>query len=172
MQSNRETALGYIFDDEGGFAIRATEPGGAVNMGISMQTFVTWRLANHQPQPTIDDLKNMTRSEAEEIYDSLYLKAIHFDSLPAGLDYATLDSAVNEGIGATLGLLSLTSHFQNDVAARIKLMSDTRIFIKQHRDEWSKYGPGWTARISGRVPARAYTLAGVNPPKDNNHAKV
>ena len=106
MQANLSKAIGFIFISEGGFAIRDTEPGGAVNMGISMETFYEW-CKNTPVTVTIATLKEMTVPTATAIYKSLYADHINFDQLPSGLDYCVLDASVNEGIAAALLFLSV-----------------------------------------------------------------
>jgi lysozyme family protein len=104
VQANLAKALGYIFISEGGFAKRATEPGGAVNMGVSMQTFATFMAP---AKVAIADLKNMSIATATTIYQTLYAGHIDFADLPSGLDYCVLDAAVNEGVAASLIFESL-----------------------------------------------------------------
>jgi lysozyme family protein len=53
-------SIEYVLNDEGGFAERASEPGGAVNKGISMLVFREWRHSKGKPDPTLDDLRNLT----------------------------------------------------------------------------------------------------------------
>lgn len=49
MKLNSEASLAYVLKDEGGYAERNTEGGGAVNRGITHSTFVAWRAKNKQP---------------------------------------------------------------------------------------------------------------------------
>jgi len=104
MQANLAKALGFIFVSEGGFALRDTEPGGAVNMGVSMKTYALWSTPK---AVTIADLRAMTVDEATAIYTAIYAGQIDFSQLPIGLDYCVLDAAVNEGIAAALLFLSV-----------------------------------------------------------------
>ena len=157
MKANLDKAIGYLLEDEGGYAERATEPGGAVNMGVSFATFVSWRASEKKPKPTFADLKAMTVAEATAIYTALYATPIGFNALAGGLDYAALDAAVNEGLHGALGLLSITSPLK-DMKTRIGAISDVRLLVKKLRPEWAKDGPGWTARIGGRVVSRASAM--------------
>jgi lysozyme family protein len=175
MQANLSKALGWIFISEGGFAVRETEPGGAVNMGVSMQTFAKWRY----PQAvTIADLKQLTVAEATQIYNSMYASHINFAQLPSGLDYCVLDAAVNEGVAASiiflsLGLQSPPVTVSNQVMAAavastnltslkaelmplipaanlttvINSICDNRLTAKRQRAQWPQFGLGWTNRV-------------------------
>jgi lysozyme family protein len=192
MQANLAKSLGLIFVSEGGFAIRSTEPGGAVNMGISMATYAAWRAPK---RVTIADLQAMTIGEATEIYTAIYAGHIDFDQMPSGVDYCSLDAAVNEGIGAELIFLSLALNYppyplmpspptfevalanigkinftalkallipslaHANLTAVINWICDNRIIEKRKRDEWAKWGPGWTKRIE-RVRSDSMEMLG------------
>lgn len=156
MRANRDVAIGHILDDEGGWAERATEPGGAVNFGVSMTAFMGWRGKQRQPIPSMADLKAMDRSEAVAFYGYI-ADALGFDGLMSGVDYAALDAAVNEGGEGAKALLLLTKPL-TDPKDRIAAISDIRLAVKRRRPEWAKFGPGWSARIGERVPARAIAM--------------
>lgn len=99
MKENRDKVLGWVLAHEGGYAERDTEPGGAVNMGISFDTYKRfWKLrAPLAAAPTFADLRAMTKAQAEEIYTSLYFVPIKFDFMPSGVDYCLVDWAINSG---------------------------------------------------------------------------
>ena len=159
MKANLDKAIAFILEDEGGYAKRANEPGGAVNMGVSMTALTSWRLVHNRPRPSFVDLHALTKDEAEAIYTTNYALPIHFETLPAGLDYAALDAAVNEGVEAARAFLLVTTPIK-DVKARIQALSDLRLAVKKARPEWAQFGPGWTARIGDRVVQRAKLIGG------------
>lgn len=151
MRANLDKALAYVFVSEGGFAQRPTEPGGAVNMGISLQAYAAWwvKLAATSgappDAPTIADLQKMTKEEAIAIYDTLYAEPIGFDALPSGVDYCALDAAVNEGVGWTKRIMqAMPVSAADDV---IDFVCDTRLAGKRKRPQWVQFGRGWTSRI-------------------------
>jgi lysozyme family protein len=111
MLANRPKVMEYVYKDEGGFAIRELEPGGAVNMGIAFARFEAWRLLKSKKVVTFDDLKAMTRDEATEIYAKFYFVPSHFDDLPSGVDYSVLDPFIN---GGGLVILNRTLGFKDD----------------------------------------------------------
>jgi len=89
-----DDALEAIFRWEGGFSDHPADPGGATNMGITISTLRAWRA----PDPvTVDDLENLTRAEAADIYRANYWDACNCDELPEGVALAVFDSAVNQG---------------------------------------------------------------------------
>ena len=97
MEKNFDTAITWVFHDEGGFAIRENEPMGGGNKGVSMLVFTEWRRKQNLPDPTFDDLKNLTDDEAKEIYRSNFANVISFDLLPSGVDYTVLNISVMQG---------------------------------------------------------------------------
>ncbi len=103
----------YVFQDEGGYAERAAEGGGAVMMGITFATFRIWRLTNGMPEPKWDDLKALQKPEALQIYWAQYGKQIHFLEMPIGADYCVLDSAVNNGITGAIRFLQEALGFKD-----------------------------------------------------------
>ncbi len=152
--------------DEGGFAKRAAEPGGAVHKGISLQVFQEWRKKQNPQAPlaTIDDLRALSDLEAIAIYSTMYATPMRFNSHPAGLDYALLDTAVMEGVrgaimvlqqaigeappsgtwdAATLEALSL----QPDARSTMLKLTCERLNKKLHGAHVADYGAGQGNRI-------------------------
>jgi lysozyme family protein len=143
MKGNFDTAIAFVLKDEGGYDERDTEGGGAVNMGVTFAVFKAWRITNKKPEPTFADLKAMDVDEAKKIYAAQYAKGIWFDDLPAGVDYVSLDAAVNGGVTgsikvmqAALGLKPVDGHFglvtrwaanHRPVGALIENICDQRI---------------------------------------------
>lgn len=182
MTAKHDTALAWVFQDEGGYAERKEEGGGAVNMGITFAVFSAWRTGQGKPTPTFSDLRAMTREEAAAIYTAQYLAPIHFDELPAGVDYAVLDAAVNGGVTGSikilqraLGMNEIDGHFglvtrwaanHRDVPMLIGKLCDLRLATYKTYKTYDvpikagsarTWGDVWTARI-GKVRARALAM--------------
>lgn len=187
MRENRETALAAILHLEGGYDERPTEGGGAVNHGITFTVFQAWRRLKAGQEVTFADLKDMTKEEAVEIYTEQFLAPIHFDELPAGVDYVMLDMAVIGGpTGATRILqkalgLKVDGHFglvtrwaanHRVILDLINRISDVRLETYPKFKNWSvvavpttgrTWGEIWTSRIAA-VRKRALALAAISPP--------
>src|ERR1700739_1630431 len=101
MQSTYERAITQVFKDEGGYSNDAGDPGGPTNWGI---TIIDARLY-WKHDATAEDVKNMPRSIAEEIYVKHYADPLQYNSLPAGVDYAVLDYGINSGISRSAKVL-------------------------------------------------------------------
>lgn len=64
-----------IIDREGGFVHHQSDRGGPTNMGITMGTLATYR----DKPVTIEDVKNLTKGEAVQIYWRDYVRKPGFD---------------------------------------------------------------------------------------------
>lgn len=152
MKENLARVLEWVFKDEGGYAEREEEGGGAVNMGITYSVFKAWRLLHGKPEPTWEDLKNMPKAEATEIYHEQYLEDIHFDDLPAGVDYAVYDASVNGGVTGSIKILQealglvVDGHYglvtrwavnHRDVPTLINRLCDERLETYQTFKTWN-----------------------------------
>ena len=182
MKTNSDAALAFVLKDEGGYAERNTEGGGAVNMGITFTTFVAWRKLAKMLDPTFADLKVMQISEAKAIYRAQYMAPTGFDDLPIGVDYVVFDAAVNGGVTGSimllqraLGLKPVDGHYGLNTrwAARhrnpeklIDALCDARLATYKKLKRFNEpYKPGatrtwgdiWSARIKV-VAKRAKTM--------------
>ena len=92
MKISFEKSLKLVLASEGGYSCDPADPGGETNFGISKRA---------HPD---EDIKGMTLERAGEIYRKNYWDAVRGDDLPAGVDYAVFDAAVNHG-PRTAGIL-------------------------------------------------------------------
>lgn len=184
MQADLHPALAYVFADEGGYAERADEGGGAVNKGITFAVFVAWRKIHNQPVPTFEDLKNISDDEASAIYVAQYAEPLAFSYMPAGLDYCLLNTGVMQGVTGAIELLqqalmvkvdghlglvtwnAVKSHAPHLVVPAVLRL---QLNLKKANPHWfdhtdaetgktvKGFGPGWTARLM-RVETRAMSM--------------
>lgn len=96
---NFPRAMAFVREWEGGYVDHPSDPGGATNKGITIGTFIRWRVEKGLPTPTKEDLRNLTDAEATDIYREWYWKASGSDKLPWPLALANFDTAVNAGVG-------------------------------------------------------------------------
>lgn len=157
----------YIAEDEGReLNVHPDEPGGASRLGVSLQT-----MSRHiGTRATVKDLEEMTDALAWDIYDALFWDAIRADDLPAGLNYAAFDFAVNSGPAVVDGDdtnnprvvqdFLLQALKESTVRAQIDKLCDLRLeYMQRDPAKWARYKRGWSNRVS-RVRARAHNMAG------------
>jgi hypothetical protein len=148
-----------IFRHEGGFVDDPVDPGGATNMGITIGTLAAVRGA----PVSREDVQNLTRDEARQIYRAHYWNALSCDSLPAGIDLVVFDFGVNAGVARSAKLLQKLVHVETDGeigpitvgAARaidpahvIKSFSDARMDHYRGLSTWERFKNGWTRRTA------------------------
>jgi lysozyme family protein len=176
--------MDWTFLSEGLFAIRDSEPGGAVMRGISFTSFKEyWHRIGREGEPTFDDLAALTREEAEAIYADWFFKPIHFDQLPSGVDYCISDFCVNSGVGGCLRSIQRAMGFpvtgkidtnKQDAAffwalrareARdvIDAICEARLRLMMGSHKWPRFKGNWTRRLK-LVKQRCYDLAKISEP--------
>lgn len=90
---NFDMSLSFTLKEEGGFSDDPQDPGGATMDGITLAEFQSW----FGSDKTVDDLKNISPSQLEMIYEESYWNQVRGDELPAGVDCSMFDFAVNAG---------------------------------------------------------------------------
>lgn len=94
--------MDVVFRWEGGYVDNPYDNGGPTNMGITHVALAKWRgLAGVTPE----EVKALSKAEAEEIFYDRYWMAIGGDALPVPVDLVMMDGAVNHGVGGMVGLL-------------------------------------------------------------------
>lgn len=168
MRSNFAEVMPYIFREEGGYVDNPKDPGGATNMGVTQGTLSGW--LGHAASR--EEVKNLSKDTAMEIYRKQYWDKIDGDHLPSGVDYAMLDFAVNSGTAHAIKMLqqildvpetammdprTMAALAERPLAQTINALCDAR-------SEWLKklaaaatFGNGWQARVK-RVRTRALAL--------------
>lgn len=158
-----------VFPNEGGFANDPRDPGGATNLGITRAT-----LAAARGRPvSVAEVRALDKAEAREIYRTVYAGPIWFDRLPAGLDCAMLDFAVNSGpakairslqkvVGTgqdgVMGPKTAAAIGRRSAADLIRELDAERLAFLARLTTWSVFGAGWRRRVD-RVTAASLAMA-------------
>lgn len=93
-----ESCVAIVIKNEGGdkFTADVSDRGGATRFGISHRTLSFWRGF----EVPVDDVKNLSRGEAEAIYKALYWQSNKLDQIKhPGIAFAMFDSGVLFGVG-------------------------------------------------------------------------
>ncbi|MDQ0303234.1 glycosyl hydrolase 108 family protein [Ancylobacter polymorphus] len=146
-----------VLTAEGGFVDHPRDPGGATNFGITIGTLRDWR----GEEVTAEDVLNLTKEEAREIYRVRYWNPLNCDALPPGIDLVVYDFGVNAGpvraakmlqklVGAkedgAIGAVTLAAVGTRDIADLIRAFSARRLDYYRALDTWETFGKGWTNR--------------------------
>ena len=165
MKETYEEAMVQVYADEGGYSNDAGDPGGPTNYGITIHDARTY----WKPNATADDVRHMPKSVAADIYEKHYATPLHYNDLPAGVDYAVLDYGINSGIGRSIRVLQrlVGAHVDGSIGPEtikdanqmdpIKLINaiyDERLHFLQNLRTWHLFGKGWGRRVNtGRALA-------------------
>ncbi len=166
--------LPYVFEEEGGYVNHPADPGGHTNMGITQATLSAWM----GTKASAADIRNLSQKTAADIYKKNYWDKIAGDVLPAGIDYAVFDFAINSGparaskalqkiAGTTqdgiIGDQTLGAVLLRDPAGIINHLCDARQAWLQTLSTFQSFGKGWTARVK-RVRNRSLALVKTTVP--------
>lgn len=159
MDSNFQRALSRVLKHEGGYVDHPKDPGGATNRGVTLATFRRYV----KPKGTKADLRAITDEQVATVYYKHYWAAVHGGELPAGVDYAVFDLAVNSGparaarflqrvVGATedgrIGPATLAAVRTADPTDVIARLCDARLAWLRTLKTWPTFGKGWERRVT------------------------
>ena len=165
-----EPALARVLAHEGGFVDHPRDPGGATCLGVTQRIYDAWRAGRGLPRRTV---REITTDEARAIYRRQYWDAVHGDDLPAGLDYAVFDYAVNSGpakavrdlqreAGAApdgkVGVLTLQAVRGADARTLVAGLCARRVRYLKTLKTWAAFGRGWSRRVA-EVEQAALSMA-------------
>ena len=159
MQANFASSLALVLKSEGGRVDDPVDPGGRTNEGVTQATFNAWLTGLGR---TPRDVFTITSDEVQAVYKANYWDAIGGDTLPAGIDYAAFDFAVNSGVaraaitlqeivGATpdgkIGPLTLAAISREPASFVITKLCAMRLGFLGRLSTWAHFGTGWTRRV-------------------------
>ncbi|MDX8462962.1 glycoside hydrolase family 108 protein [Mesorhizobium humile] len=159
MDRNFARALSLVLKSEGGWSDNPADPGGATMRGVTLANFRRYVKAN----ATKADLRAISDAQVATVYRRFYWDAVAGADLPAGVDYAVFDFAVNSGPGraakylqAVLGVVqdgrigpaTLAAAGAKPAGVVIDALCDARLAFLEKLPTWPIFGRGWSARVS------------------------
>lgn len=174
MKANQAASLKLVLAHEGGYVNHPADPGGATNKGVTQATYDAYR--NNRGLPT-RSVRAITATEINDIYDKNFWDRAKCDDLPAGVDYAVFDYAVNSGSSRAIKDLQRTLNANAAYALPEKLAVDgvpgdrtirgaaiaanldeeglieayckRRMSFLRSLKTFKTFGRGWTRRVMG-----------------------
>ncbi|RDI58735.1 glycoside hydrolase family 108 protein [Microvirga subterranea] len=153
-----DRSLAEVLRHEGGFVQHPADPGGATKHGITRAT-----LSRFRGRPvSVEDVRALTREEAGTIYRRHYWDAVRGDELPAGVDLALFDFAVNSGperavrrlqgilgvpADGVVGPRTLAAARNAEAADVIRRLTRARHTFLSGLASWPIFGRGWRSRV-------------------------
>jgi lysozyme family protein len=181
-QDNFSAALEETLRHEGGFVDHPLDPGGPTNLGITQATLAAFR---GKPVSRAQ-LMALRKDEAAQIYRNGYWDAVKGDSLPAGIDLAVFDLAVNSGPGRSIRLLqqalgvpmdgvlgprTLAALAEAAPLTVIDALTDLRLSFLRQLATWPVFGRGWEKRVRSvqQAARRSVPISPQNLPETRQH---
>lgn len=143
-----EEAYAFIRRWEGGYVNDPDDRGGATNLGVTQATYDAYRRRHGLP---LQDVRSITREEAEAIYREGFWEPSGAGSLPRPLGIVHMDTAVNMGLGRARQFLEEAQvHHPGDPQAAVETYLDLRLnrYLELARDpSQRKFLAGWLNRL-------------------------
>jgi lysozyme family protein len=159
MNQNFETALAHVLTSEGGFVNNPKDPGGMTNLGCTKSV---WEEFVGHPVSEAD-MRGLTPQDVAPLYKRKYWDKVSGDQLPAGLDYAVFDAAINSGPGraakwlqevvgveadGAIGYKTIVALQETPLARIIAMYNDKRLQFLESLPTFATFGKGWSNRVS------------------------
>jgi len=173
--------LKVVLAHEGGYVDHPADPGGATNMGITHKTLARWRQVSPWWQLPKSAVQGLKIDEAANIYRASYWDRSKAGALPAGLDLALFDYAVNSGPDRAIKSLQKLVNVVPDgqvgpltlaairdrvaatgIAGLIDALCNQRLSFLTQLATFAVFGRGWRKRVED-IRAAAFALAGGPP---------
>jgi lysozyme family protein len=174
MKANWESAFAHVIKSEGGYVWDKNDAGGETNHGV---TRVAW--GEYLGRAIMDgEMKALTVDQVKPFYKKQYWDRCRCDDLPAGVDYAVFDFAVNAGTGQAAKFLqraagtkddgaigpgtlaAVSNHQPNEILERFSEQKEAFYRgIVSRRPDQEKFLKGWLARVEAVETAANTMLA-------------
>ena len=158
MKENWEKAFQAVLKHEGGFVNHPRDPGGMTNLGVTKKVWEEF--VGREVDEA--EMRALTPDVVKPLYKKNYWDKIKGDQLPAGLDYAAYDLAVNSGTGraakylqriagvpddGVIGPKSMEAILVCDPVETVDAICDMRLDFLQKLPTWGTFGKGWGRRV-------------------------
>jgi lysozyme family protein len=159
MQDNWDSSFTAVLKHEGGFVNHPKDPGGMTNLGV---TKASWEAFLNR-DVTETEMRALTPEIVKPFYKAMYWDKIKGDQLPAGVDYAVYDLAVNSGVGraakmlqqiagvvvdGALGPKSMEAIKACDPEEMVDALCDMRLAFLKRLPTFDTFGKGWSRRVA------------------------
>lgn len=165
-----ERCLDEVLKHEGGYVDHPRDPGGATNLGVTLNTARRAGL-DVDGDGDVDkiDVRNLRPRDVRPVYRKSYWLAAGCDQLQPGVDLMVFDLAVNSGVGRAAKFLQESVGVDADGkigpitlgAARRLPASELVLRLRNRRERFYRglstfdtFGKGWMRRLN-EVSAKA-----------------
>jgi lysozyme family protein len=169
MRKNWEKSFRFVLAHEGGYVNNLKDPGGMTNLGV---TKATWE-AYVDCDVTESQMRALTPAKVAPLYKERYWDAVRGDDLPAGVDFAMFDFAVNSGpvrairtlqsalavpTDGMIGPRTLKAAAMIEPGVVIDNLCRERVQFLARLSTYKTFGRGWIRRVN-EVEVQAREMA-------------
>jgi len=169
MKENWDKSFNMVLVHEGGYVNDPRDPGGRTNMGVTQRAWESYL----NRSVTEAEIRGLTREVIKPFYKAMYWDKLKGDQLPAGVDYAAYDLAVNSGVGraakylqeiagvvvdGAIGPKSMEAIAACDPQEMVDALCGMRLEFLQRLPTFGTYGKGWSIRVA-EVKEKATSMA-------------
>jgi len=159
VKENWQASIDSVLDHEGGFVNDPRDTGGMTNLGVTKRAWEAW--VDHPVDEA--EMRSLTPALVEPFYRTGYWDACKCDELPAGIDYAVFDFAVNSGVGrasktlqeavgasvdGVIGKNTIAAAAKHDPSELIELFGAKKEMFYRSLGNFRIYGRGWLRRVA------------------------
>ena len=159
MRENFEESFKHLLKHEGGFVNHPKDPGGMTNLGVTKRAWEEYQGREVDEA----EMRSLTPAIVAPFYKAKYWDKVRGDDLPAGVDHAVFDYAVNSGTGraakalqaavgvpadGAIGPKTLAAVAAADPEELLDAICDGRMAFLQGLPTFSTFGKGWTRRVA------------------------
>ena len=159
MKENFNQSFEMVLEDEGGYVNDPRDPGGRTNLGVTQRA---WEAYLNRSVTEIE-MRGLTPDTVKPFYKAMYWDKIKGDQLPAGVDYAAYDLAVNSGTSraakylqeiagvfadGVIGPKSLEAIKSCDPEQTVDALCDMRLDFLKRLPTFETFGKGWIRRVA------------------------
>jgi lysozyme family protein len=159
MKENWDSCFAMVLKHEGGYVNNPKDPGGMTNLGVTRKNWEAYL----DRDVTEADMRALTPEMVKPFYKRNYWDKIRGDELPAGVDYAAYDLAVNSGTGraakylqqiagapadGVIGPQSLKAIQKCDSEDVVDEICNMRMEFLKGLGTFETFGKGWSSRVA------------------------
>jgi lysozyme family protein len=178
MISNWDKSFDMVIAHEGGFTNDERDPGNKLPDGRKGSTMLGCTQANWEKyighEVTQDDMKALKKEDVKPLYKRDYWDAVRGDDLPAGVDYAVFDFAINAGpaaarkmiqkaLGVTadgsIGPATMKAIQEAEGKDLLDNFSNSKEAFYKSLPTFQTYGKGWLKRVADVQTSASTMLA-------------
>lgn len=159
MRENFDKCFKLVLEHEGKYVNDPRDPGGRTNFGVTQRAWEAyWNRSSSE-----EEMRKLTPNIIKPFYRAMYWDKIRGDELPAGIDYAAYDLAVNSGAnraakylqrvaGVTedgiIGPKSLEAIQKCDAKCAVDALCAMRLDFLKRLPTFDTFGKGWSRRVA------------------------